>query len=131
MYFRKFSCVAFSVSLIFAFGALMKESSAANAEGIWATTTRCVKGCAGVCVGVGAGIPVQASRSVFSESHRMIQILRNDFGDQPSIDDTILARIIGIPYGAVSGVVLGTIHGARDGVNIGFDKPFSKESIGL
>jgi hypothetical protein len=90
-----------------------------------------LKGTAGVVWGLTAGLPIKSGHYIYSESHRMIQTLRSDFSDKAEVGTTLLARTMGIPYGIVSGTVLGLVKGIPSSVVDGYNQPFSKKSIGL
>ncbi len=88
-------------------------------------------GSAGVLAGLTVGVPIKISRTITSESRRMIGTLIDDFGGRGTMMEKSLAAAFGIPYGIASGTVLGSIRGVQQAIKFGYEKPFSPESFGL
>lgn len=92
------------------------------------------KGVAGVIYGVTVGIPVTITRDVVSETKRMTSTLEADFDghSEPVISQLrCMIYFMSVPYGVLSGSILGSVHGVEQAVKYGYDQPFSKASIGL
>lgn len=88
-------------------------------------------GSAGVLAGLAVGVPIKISRTISSESKRMMGTLIDDFGGKGTMMEKSLAATFGIPYGIASGTVLGSIRGVQRAIKYGYEKPFSAESFGL
>lgn len=90
-------------------------------------------GVVGVIYGVTVGVPVKIVSDVFSESKRMTQTLQSDFDAFASPNKSLSAMIylMSIPYGVVSGSILGSVHGVTNAIKYGYEEPFSKSSISL
>ena len=57
--------------------------------------------------------------------------LAEAFGDEKGFGQNVVGAIIGIPFGMVWGVPTGAIKGAKHGLNVGWEKPFSGESFNV
>jgi hypothetical protein len=51
------------------------------------------------------------------------------FGDDKGWQQNIVATVIGVPWGMVWGVPTGFLRGAKHGLGVGWEKPFSTESF--
>ena len=108
-----------------------EDSSSGGSQGLFSRIVSVPRAAAGVFVGVAVGVPVRTGRYIVSESHRMVETLHDDFGGEPTFNQMLMARSLGIPYGIASGSMLGLIRGVEYGVEYGAKEPFSKESMGF
>lgn len=93
-----------------------------------------VSGVAGVVYGVTLGVPIKIAKDIHHETKRMTGTLESDFEvfQDPKFSQTrILIYCMTVPYGLVSGSILGSIHGVGSAFKYGYEKPFSKASISL
>lgn len=93
-----------------------------------------VLGVAGVAYGVTVGVPIKIARDIFSETKRMTGTLESDFEvfQDPVISQTrLLIYFMTVPYGLLSGSILGTVHGVGNAFKYGYGEPFSKASVSL
>lgn len=91
-------------------------------------------GIAGVVYGVTVGVPIKIAREVASETKRMTVTLETDFdGGNEKLISQLRGMIyfMSVPYGLVSGSILGSVHGVGNAFKYGYEQPFSKVSIGL
>lgn len=91
-------------------------------------------GVAGVVYGVTVGVPVKIAREIASETKRMTGTLESDFETKsgPRYSPVrLMIYCMTVPYGLVSGSILGSVHGVGDAFKYGYEQPFSKVSIGL
>lgn len=128
---------AFADNLAHTKDTAVQQSTASNITNNSDIRTRCsqtlgvAKGSCGILFAVTCGIPIKTCKYIYSESHRMVKTLHDDFTDERDISATVLASTFGIPYGVASGTVLGIVHGVEDGIKDGYNEPFSKKSVGL
>lgn len=91
-------------------------------------------GIAGVVYGVTLGVPIKIAKEVMSETKRMTVTLESDFdagGEKVISQLRGMIYFMSVPYGLVSGSILGSVHGVGNAFKYGYGQPFSKASIGL
>ncbi len=89
------------------------------------------KGAVGVVVGLALGTPIRIITSIHAQSKKKSNALKKDFTGEPDIAATFFSRVIGVPYGIVTGTAIGVVQGVPESVKKGYEWPFSGESIGL
>lgn len=89
------------------------------------------KAAAGVLAGLTIGIPVKISKDVRKETRRMAGTLRGDVGNDLGILETGFVMGGALPFGLLSGSILGLVRGTERAFTYGAQQPFSKESLGL
>jgi len=57
------------------------------------------------------------------------QYLAEAFGDSDGLGQNLVGAALGIPTGFVWGMPYGAIQGAKHGIGVGWEKPFSTESF--
>jgi hypothetical protein len=55
--------------------------------------------------------------------------LAEKFGDEKGFQQNVVGAMIGIPAGIVWGIPTGALRGAKHGMGVGWEKPFSTESF--
>jgi hypothetical protein len=55
--------------------------------------------------------------------------LATAFGDEKGFQQNVAGAVIGIPFGVVWGIPTGFLRGAKHGMGVGWEKPFSTESF--
>lgn len=91
-------------------------------------------GIAGVIYGVTLGVPIKIAKDIHKETKRMTGTLESDFEvfqDSIFSQTRILIYFMTVPYGLVSGSILGSVHGVGSAFKYGYEQPFSKASISL
>ena len=86
---------------------------------------------AGVFAGLTIGIPVKIVKDIKHETRRMAGTSRNDMGNEFGLLENVFVAGTAIPYGLVSGTIMGSIRGTERAITYGARAPFSKESLGL
>lgn len=89
------------------------------------------KAVAGVLAGLSLGVPVKITKDIGAETKRMAGVVRNDLGNEFGFMDTAVVMAAALPYGVVSGLILGTIKGTKRAFTYGLEKPFSAKSLSL
>lgn len=89
------------------------------------------KAAAGVLAGLTIGIPVKISKDIRKETRRMAGTLRGDVGNEFGFTENAFVFTGAVPFGIISGMIMGTVRGAERAVTYGAAQPFSKESLGL
>lgn len=89
------------------------------------------KSAAGVLAGLTIGVPVKISKDIRKETRRLAGTLRGDVGNEFGLTENAFVLGGAIPFGILSGMILGTIRGTERAVTYGAHQPFSKESLGL
>lgn len=89
------------------------------------------KSAAGVLAGLTIGVPVKISKDIRKETRRLAGTLRGDVGNEFGLTENAFVLGGAIPFGILSGMILGTIRGTERAVTYGAQQPFSKESLGL
>jgi len=89
---------------------------------------------AGIVYGAAVGVPIKIARDIASETKRMTATLETDFDAYSSPRSSLLRPMIylmTVPYGLLSGSILGTVHGMSNACKYGYEQPFSRASISL
>ena len=89
------------------------------------------KAAAGVLAGLTIGIPVRISKDIRKETKRMAGTLFNDTGNEYGLLESAFVLGGAVPFGLLSGTIMGTVRGTERAVIYGADKPFCPESLGL
>ena len=91
------------------------------------------KAVAGVATGVMLGVPVNISKSTKRFTGLMYDSISANFSfsAEPDLYARTTASVLAVPFGLMSGLVFGTIKGVENGVLLGGEKPFSKESFSM
>lgn len=89
------------------------------------------KAAAGVLAGLTIGIPVKISKDIRKETRRYAGTLRGDVGNEFGLTENLFVLGGAVPFGILSGMIMGTVRGAERAVTYGAHQPFSKESLGL
>lgn len=109
--------------------ALLLFSLPASAEGPGKSTR-----VAGIIYGAAVGVPIKIARDISSETKRMTATLETDFDVYSSPRFSLVRPMIylmTVPYGLISGSILGTVHGVSNACKYGYEQPFSRASISL
>lgn len=86
---------------------------------------------AGIFTGLTIGIPVKIVKDIKHETRRMAGTARGDMGNEFGLIENVFVAGAAIPYGLVSGTIMGSIRGTERAITYGAKAPFSKESLGL
>lgn len=89
------------------------------------------KAVAGVLAGLTLGIPIKITRDIKHEIRRYAGTSRGDMGNEFGVVENVYVAATSIPYGLVSGFIMGGIRGTERAITYGARAPFSKESLGL
>lgn len=89
------------------------------------------KAAVGVLAGLTIGIPVKISKDIRKETRRMAGTLRGDVGNEFGLTENAFVLCGAVPFGILSGMIMGAVRGTERAVTYGAAQPFSKESLGL
>lgn len=89
------------------------------------------KAAAGVIAGLTIGIPVKISKDVRTETKRFARALHSDMGSEFGIMETLFVVGGAVPFGLMSGVIMGTVRGTERAFLFGANQPFCPESLGM
>jgi hypothetical protein len=67
--------------------------------------------------------------SLWHQPVRVTHALAEHFGDEKGFQQNVVGALIGIPFGVVWGIPTGALRGAKHGLGVGWEKPFSTESF--
>lgn len=89
------------------------------------------KAAAGVFAGLTIGVPIKITKDIHHEIRRYAGTARGDMGNEFGFVENIFVATTSIPYGLLSGFIMGGIRGTERAITYGSRQPFSKESLGL
>lgn len=152
MAIKSFICASFAIALVSYSGAALaadsdslapaassREDLIGNKSGTKSGTTFTAKEkalafpkmAAGIFTGLTIGIPVKIAKDIKHETRRMAGTARGDMGNEFGLVENVFVAGAAIPYGLVSGTIMGSIRGTERAITYGAKAPFSKESLGL
>ena len=86
---------------------------------------------AGVATGCVFGIPICATRRCAVRIHDFTSEGADKIGGHQYFPPVLFASFFGVPAGALVGVAEGIYYGGRNGIDHGFNQPFSPDSFSL
>lgn len=111
-----------------------KKKSANENKGLVSRVASAPKKALGVTCGVAVGVPVRIARDTRKYTESMRKSMVDGIGvdtQKPDLIGHMFATGCAIPFGIGSGLVHGSVKGFQNGVAVGKEKPFSKDSMGL
>lgn len=100
-------------------------------KGIISRITSLPKSAAGVTCGVLVGVPIMIARDTKKYSKQMRSSIGGADTDITDAMDRASAAGMALPFGVMSGIIHGSIKGVQQGMDVGWKRPFTKESMSL